>query len=79
MSGYNVSPHKIMVQKAKASGFEGSFFTDEKEAAMKLLWEHLTRSPDQAAAVAALRLELNDHLADFCKQWEVEPEPSPVA
>jgi hypothetical protein len=60
-----------MVQKARANGFEGAFYEDEKAAAMQLLWEHLVHAKDQAAAVAALRRELDEHLAEFCQQWEV--------
>lgn len=72
MSGFIVSPYKVMIQKARANGFDGAFYADEKAAAMQLLWEHLVHAPDQISAVAELRRELDKHLADFCRQWELE-------
>lgn len=73
MTGFSVSPHRVMVQKARAAGFDGQFFADEKAAALQLLWEHLAHAEDQRAALTSLRAELESHLADFSREW-LEPE-----
>lgn len=72
MSGFNVSPFQIMVQKAQGNGFAGDFYRDEREAGMQLLWTHLVHAPDGAKALADLRAELNAHLADFERQLQSE-------
>lgn len=69
MTGFSVSPHKILVQKARGGGFEGSFYLDERTAAMQLLWEHLVHAKDQPAALEKLRQDLASHLDHFHKQW----------
>jgi len=75
MTGFSVSPHKILVQKCCANGFAGEFYRDEKSAAMQLLWVHLVHAEDQRAALASLRADLESHLADFSREW-LEPQPA---
>lgn len=76
MTGFSVSPHKILVQKARAGGFEGSFYANEQAAAMQLLWEHLVHAKDQPAALEKLRKDLTNHLDLFHEKW-IAPEDDP--
>lgn len=74
MTGFSVSPHQVLVQKARGGGFEGTFYLDERAAAMQLIWEHLVHAKDQRAALEKLRQDLASHLDDFHKEWIAEEE-----
>lgn len=77
MSGFSVSPHKVMVQKAQKDGFAGDFYRDEREAGLQLLWQHLVNASDQPRALSDLRTELDKHLAQFEREWVSEVAGAP--
>lgn len=65
MSGINTTGHSVMVQKARAKGFECELYGSELEAGLQLLWQHLVHAPDGAQALAALRAQLDIDWALF--------------
>lgn len=71
MTAFSVSPYRVMVQKAQASGFQGTFYKDELVAALQLLREHLTAQENKEAAVAALRDHFETCIAWYCSDWDV--------
>lgn len=72
MTGINTSCHGVMVQKAKANGFDCALYATELEAGLQLLWQHLTRAPDGAQALAALRAQLEIDLGLFAQELAEE-------